>query len=152
MSAIAMAPQITGVSIVCSTVFQAHIIENIKAPRHWPLWGESTGGFPSQRARNAENVSIWWRHYVQRKCRWPDASHASAMKVMRQIDKCLAHVPFWLHIWLNCVNAIQSKVCSKTPTSIKCNLPQLMCIGISFISWIKVCIKLMHNDTFRLIN
>ena len=22
-----------------------------------------TGGFPSQRARNAENVSIWWRHH-----------------------------------------------------------------------------------------
>ena len=24
-----------------------------------------TGGFPSQRASNAENVSIWWRHHVQ---------------------------------------------------------------------------------------
>ena len=23
---------------------QAHIKENIKAPRHWPLWGEFTGG------------------------------------------------------------------------------------------------------------
>ena len=23
-----------------------------------------TGGFPSQRANNAENVSIWWRHHV----------------------------------------------------------------------------------------
>ena len=23
-----------------------------------------TGGLPSQRARNAENVSIWWRHHV----------------------------------------------------------------------------------------
>ena len=23
-----------------------------------------TGGFPSQRASNAENVSIWWRHHV----------------------------------------------------------------------------------------
>ena len=45
----AMASQITGVSIVCST-------ENIKAPRHWPLWGESG---------NAENASIWWRHLAQ---------------------------------------------------------------------------------------
>ena len=23
-----------------------------------------TGGFPSQRASNAENISIWWRHHV----------------------------------------------------------------------------------------
>ena len=35
------------------------INENIKAPRHWPLWGE----FPAQMASNAENVSIWWRHH-----------------------------------------------------------------------------------------
>ena len=42
----------------------AQIKENIKAPRHWPLWGELpvTGEFPAQRASNAENVSIWWRH------------------------------------------------------------------------------------------
>ena len=42
--------------------------ENIKAPRHWPLWGEPpvTGGFPSQRASYAENVSISWRHHASR--------------------------------------------------------------------------------------
>ena len=34
--------QLTGVSIVQPFV-QAQIKENIKAPRHWPLWGESTG-------------------------------------------------------------------------------------------------------------
>ena len=28
-----------------------------------------TGEFPAQRASNAENVSIWWRHHV-RNCRW----------------------------------------------------------------------------------
>ena len=39
------------------------IKENIKAPRHWPLGVESIGGFPSQRASNAENISIWWRHH-----------------------------------------------------------------------------------------
>ena len=44
---------------------QMYTKENIKAPRHWPWWGESTGdrGFPSQRANNAENVYIWWRHH-----------------------------------------------------------------------------------------
>ena len=38
----AMASQITGVSIVQPFV-QAKIKECIKAPRHWPLWGEFTG-------------------------------------------------------------------------------------------------------------
>ena len=35
-----------------------------KAPRHLCEGNPPvTGGFPSQRARNAENVSIWWRHH-----------------------------------------------------------------------------------------
>ena len=36
-------------------------------PHHWPLCGEFTGPgeFPAQRASNAENVSIWWRHHGQ---------------------------------------------------------------------------------------
>ena len=41
-----MASQITGVSIVCTAVCsgaEENIEENIKAPRHWPLWGEFTG-------------------------------------------------------------------------------------------------------------
>ena len=44
---------------------QAQIKENIKAPHHWPLYGEftGTGEFPAQRASNAENGSIWWRHH-----------------------------------------------------------------------------------------
>ena len=45
---------------------RAQIKVNIKAPRHWPLCGNSpgTGEFPAQMASNAENVSIWWRHHV----------------------------------------------------------------------------------------
>ena len=44
---------------------QTQIKENVKAPHHWPLWGKvtGTGEFPAQRASNAENVSIWWRHH-----------------------------------------------------------------------------------------
>ena len=42
---------------------QAQIKENIKALRHWPLWGEFTGEFPTQRASNAENAFIWWCHH-----------------------------------------------------------------------------------------
>ena len=49
---------------------RAQIKENIKAPRHWPLCGEftGTGEFPAQRASNAENASIWWRHHVDQCC------------------------------------------------------------------------------------
>ena len=42
---------------------QQFVHARIKAPRHRPLWGGSTGGFPLQMASNAENVSIWWRHH-----------------------------------------------------------------------------------------
>ena len=61
----AMASQKTSLTIVYSTVIQAQIKENIKAPRHWPLCGEftGTGEFPAQRASDAENASIWWRHH-----------------------------------------------------------------------------------------
>ena len=47
------------------TFIQTQIKENIKAPRHWPLWGEftGTGEFPAQRASYAEIVSVWWRHH-----------------------------------------------------------------------------------------
>ena len=62
----ALATQITGVSIACSTVCSGVDKKAIKTPRHRPLWGESpvTGEFPAQRASNAENVSIRWRHHV----------------------------------------------------------------------------------------
>ena len=44
---------------------QAQIKDNIKAPRHWLCARNSpvTGEFLAQKASNAENVSIWWRHH-----------------------------------------------------------------------------------------
>ena len=40
----AMASKITSLMVVYySTVIQTQIKENIKAPRHWPLFGEFTG-------------------------------------------------------------------------------------------------------------
>ena len=39
----AMPLQILGVSLFVQPFFQAQIKENIKAMRHCPLWGESTG-------------------------------------------------------------------------------------------------------------
>ena len=57
-----MASQMTGVSIVYSTVFQAHIQKNpsnLRVTDPWPV------SFPAQTASNVENVSIWhvwWRY------------------------------------------------------------------------------------------
>ena len=50
---------------------QTQIRENIKAPCHWPLCGNSpvTGEFSTQRASNAENISLWWCHPVTRTVR-----------------------------------------------------------------------------------
>ena len=65
-----MASQISGSRLFTRPFIQAQIKENIKAPRHWPFAGNSpvTGEFPSQRASNAENLSIWWRHHASYIC------------------------------------------------------------------------------------
>ena len=49
---------------------QAQIKENIKAPRHWPLWGEfiGTGEFPAPKTSSAENASVWWCHHGSCEC------------------------------------------------------------------------------------
>ena len=56
----AMTSQITSLMIVTQSFIQAQIKENIKAPRHWTLWGEFTGDrwIPRKNSSNAENVSI----------------------------------------------------------------------------------------------
>ena len=63
----AMASQITSASIVCSDIcsgadqrkHQSSTSSAFVKRGNPPV----TGGFPSQRASNAENVSIWWRHH-----------------------------------------------------------------------------------------
>ena len=63
---IAMASQINGVSIVCSTVFSdveqrkhrsSASLALVKGIHRSPV------DSPSQRASNAEKMSIWWRHH-----------------------------------------------------------------------------------------
>ena len=58
-----MTSQITGVSVVFSTVCLG---ETPKLRVTGLCDGKSPviGEFPAQRASNAENVSIWWRHHV----------------------------------------------------------------------------------------
>ena len=47
----AMASQVTGVPIVYATICLSADQRNIKAPRHWPLWGEFTGDLWIPRAK-----------------------------------------------------------------------------------------------------
>ena len=62
----AMASQITSLTIVYSTVYRRCRSKKISKFRVTGLCrGNSlTGEFPAQRASNAENDSIWWRHHV----------------------------------------------------------------------------------------
>ena len=64
----AMASQITGVSVLCSIVCSG---ADKKASSKLSVTGlcernppVTAGGFRSQSASNAENISIWWHHHV----------------------------------------------------------------------------------------
>ena len=56
--------QITSLAIVHSTVYSGADQKNIKTPGICEGNSPVTGEFPTQRASNAENVSIWWRHHA----------------------------------------------------------------------------------------
>ena len=61
-----IASQIISLIIVYSTVYFGHRSKKTSKLRVTGLWvGNSpwTGEFPAQMARNAEDVSIWWRHH-----------------------------------------------------------------------------------------
>ena len=59
----AMASQITGVSMVYSTVCSGEYQRKHRVTGLYEGNYSVTGELPSQRASNAENVSIWWRHH-----------------------------------------------------------------------------------------
>ena len=64
----ALASQITSLTIVYSTVYSRRRSNKTSKLRVTGLCaGNSpvTSEFPTQRASNAENVSIWWRHHVE---------------------------------------------------------------------------------------
>ena len=61
-----MPSQITGVSISCSTIFLRCSSKNTSKLRITGLCEGNprvTGGLPSQRASNMENIFIWWHHH-----------------------------------------------------------------------------------------
>ena len=58
-----MASQITSFTIVYSSVYSG-----ADKRKHQSSASLVTDEFPTQKASNAENVSIWWRHHDQRQC------------------------------------------------------------------------------------
>ena len=90
-------------------IIRAHIKENIKARRHWPLCGEFTVDrwIPAQMASNAENVSIWWRHhecceFVEHRDQWINKTYQRMLHNTGNIATILASgVPFTRRDQLN---------------------------------------------------
>ena len=69
----AMVSQITSLTTVYWTVYSD--AENIKASRHWPLWGEFTGEFPHQESITRkmfpfDDVIAWDRKVNQKYSDW----------------------------------------------------------------------------------
>ena len=81
----AIASQITSLTIVYSTFFRAQIKENIKAPRHWPLWGEftcdrwipSTNG--QKRGKCFHLMTLSWLDYPRSTAVVPDGQQRISM-------------------------------------------------------------------------
>ena len=59
-----LASQITSLTIVCLTVYSGGDQRKHQSSASLAF---VTGEFPAQKASNAENVSIWWRHHVRMK-------------------------------------------------------------------------------------
>ena len=69
----AVASQINGVSIVCSTVCSnadqrrqqsSASLAFVRGIHRWPVISPVTSEFSGRNASYAENVSIWWRHHA----------------------------------------------------------------------------------------
>ena len=54
-----------------------------------------TGEFPTQRASNAENVSIWWRHHANRDCFFSSVLNATT-EALHRICLCGWYDMVWL--------------------------------------------------------
>ena len=65
----AMASQVTSVSILYSTFCSDADQRKHQSSTSLAVVSPVTGEFPTQRTRNAENVSIRWRHHVSKKPR-----------------------------------------------------------------------------------
>ena len=114
--------QITSLTIVSQPFIQAQIKENIKAPRHWPLRGNPpvTVEFLAKRARNTENVSVWWHHHEI----YETTSHDAELLILQLIKPTVTFCTYFIrrkshsnaaHIW----HARTLQIVSQTKTSMR---------------------------------
>ena len=61
----AITSQITSLTIVCTAVYlgRSKKTSKLRVTGFCAENSPGTGEFPAQRASNAENASIWWRHH-----------------------------------------------------------------------------------------
>ena len=100
---------------------QAQIKENIKAPRHWPLWGEFTGDqwIPHTKGQlNAESVSIWWRHHENCPiCENVSQHPYSQSNFEKYITTC---IPLCSHHQRACWYLPRDLICASRPSAATC--------------------------------
>ena len=86
----AMASQTTGVCCLLNCFFRRRSEKTSKLQVIGFCAGNSpvTGQFPTQRASNAENASIWWCRHV--KCVWKIQNQIMATSVMEQRVICIS--------------------------------------------------------------
>ena len=98
----AMASQITSPMIVHSTVYSGADRKKHQSSASLAFVKGIHRWIPAQRARNAENVSIWWRHHrTANRALGPSKKLRVDLK-MEQVDVCLNKVgafSFWIPIW-----------------------------------------------------
>ena len=94
-----MASQITRLTIVYLTVYSDTAQRKNQPPPHWPLCGNSpvTGQFPAQVASNAENISIWLRHHVDK--RWFYCGFFETIFCRKGVIKQIVRMTSYLNIF-----------------------------------------------------
>ena len=105
----AMVSQITCVSIVCSAACSADerkyqssaLLDFVRGIHRYP---SATGGFPSQRAGDAKNSSIWWRHryitsYVIRYFTWSPMMIITCARKWHFRFPSLGYIPIDIRCW-----------------------------------------------------
>ena len=149
----ALAFQITSLTIVYSTVYSRRRSKKTSKLRVTGLCvGNSpvTGEFPAQRASNAENVSIWWRHhvldfarsgektfailYADNPCPWPKGFHDQTSIACLGLCKCLTSQ--CLELWINHLPPVcWSIFCNSIINKLFCKCDSLVFLYCVNIFW-----------------
>ena len=102
----AMVHQTTGVSIVYSTACKSKKTSKLRVTGLCERNSPVTGEFHTQRARNAENVSIWGRHHGMycnvghNKCWHPPITTEPNLYMRYHLQQSHSQTPSLLSIWI----------------------------------------------------